>query len=166
VVRALPGCRLPSGEEAHITGIIPPYRVPTSLPCEAWKHSGDPREGRVVHRLGLDRLFVALKPGEVASVLVGLADRLGIDLTPGRINRFCAELLDEESEDDPLLEGTVQYEGQTVPLVFEYIRDWEAADELMILGPPPVVQDVQRVIALLSPTAGLRLIEASPDGRG
>ena len=74
-------------------------------------------------------------------------------------------MLDEQSEDDPLLEAEVQYEGSAVPLVFEYIRDSEAGAELMVLGPPPVVQQVQRSITSLGGSASLRLIPATPEGR-
>jgi hypothetical protein len=119
----------------------------------------------MVHRLGLDRLFVGLEPDEVRSILVRLADDLDTDLTVARAEAFCAELLDEESEDDPLLEAEVQYEGRTVPLVFEYIRDSEVGAELMVLGPPPVVRQVQQQIASLGGSASLRLIPATPDER-
>jgi len=115
----------------------------------------------VVHRLGLDRLFAALGPDEVRSILVRLAEALDTDLTAPRVEAFHAELLDEESWDDPILDAEVQYEGQTVPLVFEYVRDSEAGAELMVLGPPPVVQQVQSEIASMFGSAGLRLIPAS-----
>jgi hypothetical protein len=69
------------------------------------------------------------------------------------------------SEDDPLLEAEVQYEGSAVPLVFEYIRDSEVGAELMVLGPPPVVQQVQQSITSLGGSASLRLIPATPEGR-
>lgn len=117
-------------------------------------------EDGVVHRLGLDRLFVALKPDEVRALLLRLADDLATDLTAARVEGFCAELLEGDSEDDPLLETEVQYEDLTVPLVFEYIRDSEAGAELMVLGPPPVVQEVQRQITSLCGSASLRLIPA------
>jgi hypothetical protein len=117
----------------------------------------------VVHRLGLDRLFVALNPDEVQSILVRLAADLDTDLTAARVRAFCAELVDEDPEDDPLLDVEVQYDGRTVPLVFEYVRDSEAGAELMILGPPPVVQQVQRRLEAICGSGSLRLIPATPD---
>lgn len=119
----------------------------------------------MIHRLGLDRLFVALGPEEVQSILVRLAADLDTDLTAARARAFCAEFRDAESDDDPLLETEVQYEGHTVPLVFEYIRDPEAGAELMVLGPPPVVELVQHRIKSLSGSASVRLIPAAPDGQ-
>jgi hypothetical protein len=119
----------------------------------------------VVHRLGLDRLFVALAPEEVESVLVRLSGRPEITVSAAQVARFCAELRHDEADDDPLLEADIRYEGHIVPLVFEYIRDYEAEDELMVLGPPPVVQDVHRQIESLYPTARVRLVPAIPDGR-
>ena len=115
----------------------------------------------VVHRLGLDRLFVALKPDEVQSILVRLAVDLETDLTATRAKAFYMDLLDEESEDDPLLEAEVYYDGRTVPVVFEYVRDPEAGAELMVLGPPPVVQQVRRLITSLYRSASLRLVPAT-----
>ncbi len=114
----------------------------------------------MVHRLGLDRLFVGAAPDEVRSILKRLADDLDTDLTAARAEAFCAELLDEESEDDPLLDVEVQYQGRAVPLVFEYIRDSDDGSELMVLGPPPVVQRVQTLIASLVGSARLRLVRA------
>lgn len=115
----------------------------------------------MIHLLGLDRLFVAVKPDEVRPILDCLADGLDTDLTAGRADAFCAELLDDEWEDDPLLEIEVQYEGRGVPLVLEYIRDSDDGPELMVLGPPPVVEQVQRQVASLRGSASLRLIPAS-----
>ena len=117
----------------------------------------------MVHRLGLDRLFVTLKPEEVQSILVRLAADLDSDLTAARARAFCAEFRDSESEDDPLLEIEIQHEGRTVPLVFEYIRDSDAGAELMVLGPPPVVEHVQRRITSLYGRASVRLIPATQD---
>ena len=119
----------------------------------------------MIYLLGLDRLFVGAQPDEVRSILVRVARDLDTDLTAARTETFCSELLDEESEDDPLLEAEVQYEGSAVPLVFEYIRDSEVGAELMVLGPPPVVQQVQRLIASGWGSASLRLIPATPEGR-
>jgi hypothetical protein len=120
----------------------------------------------VVHRLGLDRLFVDLQPDEVRATLVRLADEMETDLTAARVEAFCAELSDEGREDDPLLEAEVAYLDRSVPLVFEYVRDSEVGAELMVLGPPPVVQEVQRLVASLWRNATLRLIPATPDERG
>ncbi len=119
----------------------------------------------MVHRLGLDRLFVALEPEQVQAFLVRLAVDLDTDLTAARAKAFCAEIVDSESEDDPILEAEVQYEGSTVPLVFEYIRDSDAGDELMVLGPPPVVAHVQRQITSLGGGANPRLIPAAQGNR-
>jgi hypothetical protein len=119
----------------------------------------------VVHQLGLDRLFVALRPEEVQALLLRLAVDLDTDLTAARVRAFCAEFLDATSDDDPLLETEVQYEGGTVPLVFEYIRDSEAGAELMVLGPPPVVEQVQRQITSLRGSASLRLIPSAKGKR-
>lgn len=114
----------------------------------------------MVHRLGIDRLFLSVKPDEVRSILVRLADDLDTDLTRKRIEAFCAELPDEGSEDDPLLEAEVIHEGRPVPLVFEYVRDSESGDELMILGPPPVVEQIQQRVSSLHGEGSLRLIPA------
>jgi hypothetical protein len=122
-------------------------------------------EGGVLHRLGLDRLFVALAPEEVESVLARLAGRPEVTVSAGQVERFCAELRHGEEQDDPLLEADILYEGHVVPLVLEYIREGETQDELMVLGPPPVVEDVRRQIASLYPTARVRLVPAVPDGR-
>jgi hypothetical protein len=105
-----------------------------------WRSADFSEEDGVVHRLGLDRLFVALKPDEVRALLLRLADDLATDLTAARVEGFCAELLDDDSEDDPLL---------------------EAEAELMVLGPPPVVEQVQRQIESFCASASLRLIPAT-----
>jgi hypothetical protein len=131
------------------------------VPGWEWRSADFSEEDGVVHRLGLDRLFVALKPDEVRALLLRLADDLATDLTAARVEGFCAELLDDDSEDDPLLETEVQYEDRTVPLVFEYIKDSEAEAELMVLGPPPVVEQVQRQIESFCASASLRLIPAT-----
>lgn len=129
----------------------------------SWADSSE--EGGVVHRLGLDRLFVALRPDEVRATLVRLAGEMETDLTAARIEAFCAELSDEGWEDDPLLETEVGYEDRSVPLVFEYISESEVGAELMVLGPPPVVQQVLRLITSLWPNTTRRLISATPDER-
>ncbi len=114
----------------------------------------------MVHRLGLDRLFVQAEPGEVQSILTDLARYLDSDLTARRIAAFSAEVA-THADDDPLLEAEVQYEGRAVPLVFEYIKDPESADELMVLGPPPVVLQVEERLALWLGSSRLRLVRAT-----
>jgi len=113
----------------------------------------------MVHRLGLDRLFVQAEPGEVQSILTELARYLDSNLTARRIAAFSAELA-RHADDDPLLEAEVQYEGRAVPLVFEYIKDPDAAYELMVLGPPPIVRQVEQQLASRLGSSRLRLVRA------
>ena len=108
-------------------------------------------------RIGLDRLLAELTPEQVRSLLLRLADELETDLTAERVEQFHREMTELAVDDDALLEGAVEDEGQTVPLLLEFFKN-AAADELLVVAPPGIVALVLREIESLVEEPRVRVI--------
>lgn len=109
-------------------------------------------------RIGLDRLLAELTPDQVRSLLLRLAGELETDLTAERVEAFYDEMTELSDDDDALLEGAVEDEGQTVPLLLEFFKNATTADELLVVAPPRIVAHVQREIESLVASPKVRVI--------
>jgi hypothetical protein len=109
-------------------------------------------------RTVLDRLLAELEPEDVRSLLLRLRAELETDLTADGVDDFYREMTELPPDEDALLDAEIDDQGQRVPVLFEFFRHVDEADELLVVATPAIVAHVQGEIERLVATPKLRVI--------